>query len=181
MRSLLLLAALAAPLAAQSTLYVCAAFTKEYVAGAKLPPSGLFRREADGEWRRTGFSHPLLFALDSDPLDPATLYLMAQLYPNEGPQTWYTGKSSEVNLEEARQWIESWVHLTTARGQGEYDSPHYMGVYLLPMSYLAAWAKDPAMKRRAAMMLDYADQRGRPVRHGILNAGVADEPGRTAD
>jgi hypothetical protein len=30
-----------------------------------------------------------------------------------------------------------------------------MGVYLIPMSYLAAWAKDPAMKQRATMMLDY--------------------------
>ena len=30
-----------------------------------------------------------------------------------------------------------------------------MGVYLLPMSYLAAWAKDPAMKKRATMMLEY--------------------------
>lgn len=83
------------------------------------------------------------------------LYLMSQLWPNEGGETWYSGKSSEENFEEARQWIESWVKLTTTRGQGEYDSPHYMGVYLLPMSYLAQWAKDPAMKKRAAMMLDY--------------------------
>ncbi len=45
--------------------------------------------------------------------------------------------------------------MTTTRGQGEYDSPHYMGLYLLSMSYLAAWAKDPAMKKRATMMLDY--------------------------
>ena len=80
------------------------------------------------------------------------LYLMSQLWPQ---QSWYTGKSSEQNLEEARQWIEAWVKLTTTRGQGEYDSPHYMGVYLLPMSYLAAWAKDPAMKQRATMMLEY--------------------------
>ena len=80
------------------------------------------------------------------------LYLMSQLWPQ---QSWYTGKSSEENLEEARQWIEAWVKLTTTRGQGEYDSPHYMGVYLLPMSYLAAWAKDPAMKQRATMMLEY--------------------------
>ena len=56
---------------------------------------------------------------------------------------------------EAKEWIESWVRLTTTRGQGEYDCTHYMGVYLLPMSYLAAWAKDPAMKKRATMMLDY--------------------------
>ncbi len=84
-----------------------------------------------------------------------SLYLAAQMWPDRGGDEWYTGKSSEENLEEARQWIESWVRLTTTRGQGEYDSPHYMGVYLIPMSYLAAWAKDPAMKKRATMMLDY--------------------------
>jgi hypothetical protein len=84
-----------------------------------------------------------------------SLYLMSQLWSNQPGETWYSGKTSEENFEEARQWIESWVKLTTTRGQGEYDSPHYMGVYLLPMSYLAAWAKDPAMKQRATMMLDY--------------------------
>jgi len=83
------------------------------------------------------------------------LYLMAQLWPNLDGEHWYTGKSSEENLREAAGWIEQWVRLTTTRGQGEYDSPHYMGVFLLPMSYLAAWAKDPAMKKRATMMLDY--------------------------
>ena len=83
------------------------------------------------------------------------LYLMSQLWPNQPGESWYTGKSSEENMEEARQWIESWVRLTTTRGQGEYDSPHYMGVFLLPMSYLAAWSKDPAMKQRATMMLEY--------------------------
>lgn len=83
------------------------------------------------------------------------LYLMSQLWPEAGPETWYTGKSSRENMAEARAWIEGWVKLTTTRGQGEYDSPHYMGVYLLPMSYLAAWAQDPAMKKRSEMMLDY--------------------------
>ena len=83
------------------------------------------------------------------------LYLMSQLWPHQPGDTWYTGKSSEENMEEARQWIEAWVKVTTTRGQGEYDSPHYMGVYLLPVSYLSAWAKDPAMKQRATMMLDY--------------------------
>jgi hypothetical protein len=88
------------------------------------------------------------------------LYLMAQLWPNLPGDAWYSGKTSGENFEEARQWIESWVKLTTTRGQGEYDSPHYMGVYIVPMSYLAAWAKDPAMKKRATMMLEYlmADQ-----------------------
>ncbi len=84
-----------------------------------------------------------------------SLYLMSELYPDQGPDTWFTGKSSRANLDEARQWIEAWVRLTTTRGQGEYDSPHYMGVYLLPMSFLAAWAKDPVIRKHAAMMLDY--------------------------
>jgi hypothetical protein len=83
------------------------------------------------------------------------LYLMAQLWPDQSGDQWYTGKSSEENLREAAGWIESWVRLTTTRGQGEYDSPHYMGLYFLSMSYLAEWARDPAMKKRAAMMLDY--------------------------
>jgi hypothetical protein len=84
-----------------------------------------------------------------------SLYLMAQMWPGQDGGQWYTGKSSEENLREAAGWIESWVRLTTRRGQGEYDSPHYMGLYFLSMSYLAEWAKDPAMKKRAAMMLDY--------------------------
>ena len=83
------------------------------------------------------------------------LYLMAQMWPDQAGDEWYSGKSSAENLDEARRWIESWVKLTTTRGQGEYDSPHYMGVFLLPMSYLSAWAKDPTMQKRATMMLDY--------------------------
>ncbi|MBN9662562.1 MAG: hypothetical protein J0H49_30465 [Acidobacteria bacterium] len=83
------------------------------------------------------------------------LYLMAQQWPDLTGDQWFTGKSSQENMREAAGWIESWVRLTTTRGQGEYDSPHYMGVYLLPMSYLAEWARDPAMKQRASMMLDY--------------------------
>ena len=83
------------------------------------------------------------------------LYLAVQMWPDQPGESWYTGKSSSENLDEAGRYIESWIKLTTTRGQGEYDSPHYMGVYLLPISYLAAWAKDPAMKKRATMMLDY--------------------------
>jgi hypothetical protein len=85
----------------------------------------------------------------------STLYLAAQLYPSEPGERWFTGKSSEENLRESKAWIESWMRLTTTRGQGEYDCTHYMGVYLLPMSYLAAWSKDPDLKKRATMMLDY--------------------------
>jgi len=84
-----------------------------------------------------------------------SLYLMAQKWPNEPGESWFSGKSSAENFREADAWIRSWVDLTTTRGQGEYDCTHYLGVFLLPMSYLAAWAEDPQMKKRALLMLDY--------------------------
>src|ERR1700682_2575027 len=58
------------------------------------------------------------------------LYLMAQMWPDQGGtqggaqggaqggEQWYTGKSSAENLRESAEWIESWVRLTTTRGQG---------------------------------------------------------------
>ncbi len=66
-----------APLLAQHTLYVCAATTREYVVGAKLPPSGVFRKMLDGAWERVGFNHPFTNALAWDTRRPSTLYLAA--------------------------------------------------------------------------------------------------------
>ncbi|MCS6954405.1 MAG: hypothetical protein RMK57_08160 [Bryobacterales bacterium] len=83
------------------------------------------------------------------------MYLMAQHWPGEPGERWFNGKSSEENLREAAAWLDSWIRLTTRRGQGEYDCTHYLGVFLLPMSYLAAWAEDSRMRQRARMMLDY--------------------------
>ncbi|MFO1450418.1 MAG: hypothetical protein U1F61_19815 [Opitutaceae bacterium] len=90
----------------------------------------------------------------------SSLYLMAQLYPNEPGSSWYTGKSSSENLEEARDYLIHWMKLATTIGQGEYTCSHYIGEYAIPLVYLTAWAEDPAMRTRARMMLDWilADQ-----------------------
>jgi hypothetical protein len=85
----------------------------------------------------------------------ASLYLAGQMYPDDGPETWYTGKSSAENMAESREFLEHWMDLTTSRGQGEYDSPGYMSFYVAPMAMLAAFAEDPAMQQRGRMMLDY--------------------------
>ena len=85
----------------------------------------------------------------------ATLYLMAQYWPDLPGSEWFTGKSSAENLEEARQYIVWWVDLTTTKGQGEYDCIHYMKEYLGPMFQLASWAEDPEIQIRAEMMIDY--------------------------
>ena len=63
-------------LQAQWTLAACAAVSKDYVVGAKLPPSGLFLKTNE-EWHHVGFNHPFIVAVDYDPTDPTTLYLAA--------------------------------------------------------------------------------------------------------
>jgi len=77
MRWVLLLAMLPLPVAGQFTLYTCMVTSKDYVVGAKLPPSGIFRKPAVGEWRHAGFNHPFINAVDYDRADPGTLYVAA--------------------------------------------------------------------------------------------------------
>lgn len=83
------------------------------------------------------------------------LYLVCELFPEAGPEAWYNGKSSQENLEEARSYIMDWVNITTSYGQGEYDSPNYIGEYTRPMALLAGWARDPKMRQIGTMMMDY--------------------------
>lgn len=84
-----------------------------------------------------------------------SLYLMSELYPNEPADTWYSGKSSEENLAEARSYILHWIEETTTVGQGEFNPTHYIGEYVIPLQFLANWSKDPAMRQRGRMMLDW--------------------------
>jgi len=84
-----------------------------------------------------------------------SLYLMAQLWPGEGGDRWFNGKSSQENFNEARDYLVHWMEITTTIGQGEYDCTHYIGEYAIPMLMLASWSADPAMRQRGHMMLDY--------------------------
>ena len=59
------------------TMYLAMATSKNYVVGAKLPPSGVFRRSAGSDWQQVGFNHPFSFALDFDRRDPGIVYLAA--------------------------------------------------------------------------------------------------------
>lgn len=84
-----------------------------------------------------------------------SLYLVCEMYPDDGPERWYNGKSSAENMAEAREYIEDWIKITTSYGQGEYDSPNYIEEYTRPMALLAGWAKDPIMRKKGEMMMDY--------------------------
>ena len=83
------------------------------------------------------------------------LYLMSELYPNEPGTEWYNGKSSEENLEESRDYLIDWMNIATTIGQGEFNPTHYIGEYAIPMIYLQSWAKDPEMRLRGQMFLDF--------------------------
>ena len=85
----------------------------------------------------------------------STLHLMAQLWPGEGEDRWFNGKTSAEISAESRAWLLHWMELATTIGQGEYDCTHYLGEYAIPMLFLATWAKDPEMRQRGKMMLDW--------------------------
>lgn len=104
----------------------------------------------------------------------ASLYLMSELYPNEPGNTWFTGKSSCENLAESRDYLISWMDLTTTVGQGEFTCTHYIGEYAIALLYLATWAEDPAMRIRAHMLLDWilADQFANSL-NGVLHGANA--------
>jgi len=109
-----------------------------------------------------------------------SLYLMAELYPDEPAETWYTGKSSAENLAESRAYLISWMDLMTTVGQGEFNPTGYITEYAIPMLFLASWAKDPAMRQRGHMTLDwlFADLAENTL-HGVLrgpNARTTDIP-----
>ncbi|MBS0633742.1 MAG: hypothetical protein JSS11_17670 [Verrucomicrobia bacterium] len=85
----------------------------------------------------------------------SSLYLMSDLYPGEPGTAWYNGKSSTENLNESQEWLLQWMDLSTTVGQGEFNPTHYIGEYMIPLTMLATWSKDPAMRQRAHIMIDW--------------------------
>lgn len=85
----------------------------------------------------------------------AGLYLAAQTWPDEEGSTWFNGKSSARSLREAREYILSWIHLTATQGQGEFDSPNYLTVYLSSLFTLYNYCQDPVFRREVKKMLDW--------------------------
>jgi hypothetical protein len=59
------------------TLYTCMVTSKDYVVGAKLPPSGIFIKPSGGAWKHAGYNHPFIAAVDYDPRDPRVVYVAA--------------------------------------------------------------------------------------------------------
>jgi hypothetical protein len=84
-----------------------------------------------------------------------SLFLMAELYPDDPGEAWFNGKSSAENRAEAKAYLVDWMDIATTIGQGEFNPTHYIGEYAIPMLYLASWAQDPEMRVRGRMKLDW--------------------------
>jgi hypothetical protein len=85
----------------------------------------------------------------------STLFLAAEEWPGLPGSEWYNGRSSDENLREAREYLLHWMEITTTIGQGEFDSPDYFPEYAISMNLLSEFAKDPEIRKRGSMMLDY--------------------------
>jgi len=83
------------------------------------------------------------------------ILLAAQTWPDMTSQEWFNGKSSQENYQEALGWLNFWTRTTTTIGQGEFDSPDYMPVYLGPWLLLYDFAEDPKLRLQAQQMLDW--------------------------
>ncbi len=84
----------------------------------------------------------------------ASQLLMAEFYPGEPGSFWFNGRSSDENQEEASEYIDHWIETTVTQGQSEFDSPHYIAFFVMPLALLHGWAKDERTSRRVGMMLD---------------------------
>src|SRR5690606_26696818 len=73
---------------------------------------------------------------------------------DDGPETWFNGRSARENLDDAVSYLRDWIRLTTTIGQGEYDSPGYLPFFVGPVANLYSYARDPEMKELARKMLD---------------------------
>lgn len=84
-----------------------------------------------------------------------SLYLISQEFPGETGDTWFNGRSSDENFKDADTYLKEWMKITTTVGQGEFDSPNYADLYAASLVMLYQFAKDPIMKKKAEIMLNW--------------------------
>ncbi len=84
-----------------------------------------------------------------------SLLLMSQAWPNLPDTDWFMGKSSKEIYDESKEYLNHWIDETVRYGQEEWDSPRYGYYYITPLLLLAEYTKDPALRHRFEMMVEY--------------------------
>jgi hypothetical protein len=83
------------------------------------------------------------------------LLLAAQTWPDMTAAEWANGRSSKENYKDAYDFLNSWIKTTTTIGTGEFDSPTYVQTYLGGLLVIYDFVKDPKLKQRIGMALDW--------------------------
>jgi photosystem II stability/assembly factor-like uncharacterized protein len=170
MRRLLLLAMLAGAASGQHTLYTCMVTSKDYVVGAKLPPSGIFVKPAGGAWKHAGYNHPFIAALDFDPREPGTVYVAAGnglLRVTSGGEKWKILTGHDVT---------ELMDVSVDRQSGDIYFTHTRGIRV-SRDRGATWTELAAGFRRRYSQAIRVDLRG----GGVLVAGNEDGLFRSGD
>ena len=85
----------------------------------------------------------------------SSLYLMSQEWPSLPDTGWFMHRSSKEIHDESANYINYWINRTVRFGQIEFDSPRYLYYFITPLVLLAEYTKDPVMKIRCKMMLEF--------------------------
>lgn len=83
------------------------------------------------------------------------LLLAAQTWPDLPGSEWANGRTSLENYDDAAGFLSSWFDTTSSIGQGEFDSPDYLQVYLGSLFVLYDFVRDPVLKQRVKMALHW--------------------------
>ncbi|NNE34476.1 MAG: hypothetical protein HKN13_04530, partial [Rhodothermales bacterium] len=121
------------------------------VVGAEVLPRDVLKRMRD-QWRTyTPYrgdteNHWLMYY--------ASLLIMSERYPADASSTWFNGRSSNENRAEATAYLKHWFRLVLESGQCEFDSPHYLPMYLAPLALIRGFSTNEEMRHEADVMLD---------------------------
>lgn len=81
------------------------------------------------------------------------LYLVTRSFPEDA--AFFNGRSRDENALDARAFLLQWMKESTGRGQREFDSPTYGGVFLVSCLLLRDYSGERDLGRRADLMAQW--------------------------
>ena len=84
----------------------------------------------------------------------AALRIMAERFSDDAGDRWFNGNSSSENAAETTEYLTHWFDTVARWGLSEFDSPHYLPMYLAPLALLYGFSNDLSIRELAGKALD---------------------------